>query len=166
MNRYANGKIYMIESLSAGLVYYGSTCLPLSKRLSSHKSEYNRAKQNLRNSVTSHQILDCPDYKIFLVERYPCNTKEELLSREAYYIRNNECVNKNVPNRSQKEWQDEHKEQKKQQDKERNSKEEIKERKRENEMKYRELNKERLNERRRELYKLKKSLQNITPIVE
>lgn len=166
MNRYANGKIYMIESLSAGLVYYGSSCSPLSKRLSMHKSHYKEFKNGMHGPMTSFDIIAQPDHKIILVESYPCNTREELHAREAHYIRNNECVNKYIPNRTQKEWHDEHKEQKKQQDKERNARPEIKERKKENEQKYRELNRDKINERRREMRRLKKSLQNIAPIVE
>ena len=104
--RYKQGKIYMLESASAGLVYYGSTCLALlSKRLYGHKSHYERYKLGKRDYITSFKILEQPDYKIVLVEEYPCNNKQELEAREAYYIRNNECVNKVIPQRTAEEWQ-------------------------------------------------------------
>ena len=32
-----------------------------------------------------------------IIEKYPCDTKKELLSRERYYIENNKCVNKLLP---------------------------------------------------------------------
>jgi hypothetical protein len=41
--------------------------------------------------------------KIIIIKNYPCNNKNELEAEEATYIRNNTCVNRNVPNRSQKE---------------------------------------------------------------
>jgi len=93
LNRYANGKIYMIESASAGLCYYGSTCMPLRKRLHAHKQSYHK-----HGDITSVIILDQPDYKIVLVEEFPCENKQQLHAREAYYIRNNQCVNKIMPN--------------------------------------------------------------------
>ena len=34
--------------------------------------------------------------KIYLVELYPCETKEELFAREGYHIKNNKCVNRYV----------------------------------------------------------------------
>ena len=41
--------------------------------------------------------------KIELVENYPCNSKEELTAREGFYIQSNECVNKLVAGRTQRE---------------------------------------------------------------
>lgn len=96
MNRYANGKIYMIESASAGLCYYGSTCLPLHKRLHGHRNHFKCYQNGKSTFLTSFRILDYEDHKIILVEEYPCETKQQLVAREAYFIRNNECVNKNI----------------------------------------------------------------------
>ena len=104
MNKYENGMIYMIESPSAKLIYYGSTCMPLSKRLSSHKNKYKNFKNGCNKFMASFNILDNDDYKIVLVEKYPCENKQQLFAREAYYIRNNECVNKAIPNRTNKEY--------------------------------------------------------------
>jgi hypothetical protein len=55
----------------------------------------------------SHLILKNEDYKIILVENYPCNSKKELEIREGFYIRNNDCINKNVNGRTPKEWREE-----------------------------------------------------------
>ena len=41
---------------------------------------------------------------IELVEDYPCENEIGLRIREAFYILNNPCVNKHIPNRSQKEY--------------------------------------------------------------
>lgn len=94
MVNYQNGKIYKIESLSTGLVYYGSTVDTLSRRLSGHKTNYAAYLNGKNKFITSFKVLEQPDYKIYLVEKYPCENKEELHSKEGDYIRNNNCVNK------------------------------------------------------------------------
>ena len=43
------------------------------------------------------------DAVILLVELFPCNSEDEARAREAHYILNNECVNRNIPNRTHKE---------------------------------------------------------------
>jgi len=95
MPNYQKGKIYKIVCDETNLTYYGSTVQPLSKRLSQHKEKRNekRYKTNMMKNM-----------KIFLVENYPCNTIEELLSRERYYIENNECCNRYIPLRTDKEY--------------------------------------------------------------
>lgn len=96
---YANGKIYKITG--SGMTYYGSTTQPLHKRLSCHKCKLN---------YSSKQIIELGNYDICLVELFPCKTKEELHMRERFYIENNECINKNTPLRTNKEWRIDNKE--------------------------------------------------------
>ena len=43
-NRYHNGKIYQITNNIDDMVYIGSTCLPLRKRIYNHKKEYHSGK--------------------------------------------------------------------------------------------------------------------------
>tara|TARA_R110000803_G_scaffold32014_3_gene70873 strand:- start:858 stop:1403 length:546 start_codon:yes stop_codon:yes gene_type:complete len=96
---YQKSQIYkIINDALPDLVYYGSTSNTLSKRFGQHKCKSS-------NTCTSKQLFNC-DVKpqIFLVENYPCNSKIELKARERWYIENNECVNKQVPNRTQKEY--------------------------------------------------------------
>lgn len=98
---YKNGKIYKIESLEGDCVYYGSTAQPqLCKRMAQHRANYIAS----RGSTTSKNVLCFNDAKIYLVELYPCNSKEELTAREGYYIKNNNCVNKHIPSRTKKEY--------------------------------------------------------------
>lgn len=110
MNRYENGMIYMIESPSAGLCYYGSTCMPLAKRLYNHRKDYERYRNGTYHFVTSFKVLDYDDHKIILVEEVKCESKQQLIAREAYYIRNHECVNKYIPDRTKKEYEADNKE--------------------------------------------------------
>ena len=97
---YQNGKIYKIESLIGNCTYYGSTTKKyLCDRLSGHVYAY---KKN--ENITSSKVLQYPDAKIELVELYPCNSKDELNKREGYYIKNNDCVNKYIAGRTDKQY--------------------------------------------------------------
>ena len=105
MVNYQNSKIYRIVCNTTGLTYYGSTCEnTLARRLSKHKAKYNQYLNGKKIFITSFDILKNNNYEIILVENYPCNSKDELHSRERFYIENNECVNKVVPNRTFKEY--------------------------------------------------------------
>ena len=98
MPNYQNSKIYCIRSLSRPeLIYVGATCRRLSERFAKHK--------NMSNGTRSKQIIDIGDAYIELIENYPCNSKEELNRREGSFVRSVECVNKNIPGRTIKEWE-------------------------------------------------------------
>jgi len=124
MVNYGNGKIYKIESYQGDLIYIGSTTKEyLSQRMDTHRSDYKRWKNGKCNLTTSFKIFDeygLENCTIVLLEIVACNSKDELLAREAFYIRNLECVNKIIPGRTQKEYLDDHKEAKKDYDKLRN----------------------------------------------
>ena len=111
MVNYQNSKIYRIVDNTNGNVYYGSTCEnTLALRLSKHKADYKQYLNRNHNFTTSFDILKNNNYEIILVESYPCNNKDELHARERFYIENNECVNKYIPNRTNKEWCERNKE--------------------------------------------------------
>jgi gas vesicle protein len=111
MPDYTKGKIYKIECYTTGLVYIGSTIQSLIQRLQSHRWDYNRYLNGKFRFITSFKILENDNYNIVLLEEYPCENKEQLHAKEAEYIRNNECVNKCIPNRSQKEYYNDNKDQ-------------------------------------------------------
>jgi len=100
MPDYAKGKIYKIVCNITNETYYGSTCQPISVRMGQHRCK----------GSTSKQIIERGDYDYSLVENYNCNNKEELHARERYWIENNDCVNKIVPNRSLAEYYQDNKE--------------------------------------------------------
>lgn len=104
MPDYQKGKIYKIVSNTVEGVYYGSTADTLWSRFGTHKSDYNKWKKGKRGYVTSFKFIEAGDAEIILVEKYPCNDKIELKARERYYIENNDCVNKVIPNRTKKEY--------------------------------------------------------------
>ena len=109
MTNYNNGKIYKIESPLGDMVYYGSTTKQyLSQRMTKHRTDYNKwlsgkdtRKYSSFDLFDAYAIENC---KIILVENYPCESKDELRAQEAHYIKNFECVNKNIPGRTRKQW--------------------------------------------------------------
>ena len=112
---YNNGKIYKIEptcEYDAGDIYIGSTTKKLlSSRMAAHKHHYTQHKEGLFNKLTSFEIFDkygLDNVKIILLESVNANTRDELLEREAYYIKEFKCVNKIIPTRTLKEWQNMH----------------------------------------------------------
>jgi len=100
MPDYLQGKIYNI--ISGDLRYYGSTCEKyLSRRLQGHVQHFRKNTQ----WQTSFHLLETGNFKIELVENYPCTSKEELHKRERWWIENNTCVNHNLPSRTNAEYQ-------------------------------------------------------------
>lgn len=99
MRDYKNGKIYKLICNTSGKTYYGSTCFELHLRLQQHISN---------SKCSSYEIIKNKNYEIILVEKYPSNNKDELLKRERFYIENNDCVNRNIPTRTELEHRQEH----------------------------------------------------------
>jgi hypothetical protein len=98
-------KIYKIVCNTTGLTYYGSTTQQtLSMRLTKHRNNYKNFLNGKYNYVTSYKIIENNNYDIFLVESVQCDTKDQLHARERFWIESNQCVNKNIPARSRKEW--------------------------------------------------------------
>jgi len=112
MVNYQNGKIYKITGTNnegIELIYIGSTVQKLCGRLASHVRDFKNGE-----NVSSAQVIICNDYKITLIELYPCNSREELLMRERYYFDYFDCVNKIKPIYLEGEFCEYHKQYKKQ----------------------------------------------------
>ena len=92
-----NAKIYKIVDNTNDNIYIGSTCKTLKTRLSKHKCDYKRFLKGLCGNIKSFDILKNNDYKIELLEDCDIKTKQELLARERYFIKNNNCLNKYIP---------------------------------------------------------------------
>jgi len=106
MKDYSQGKIYKLYSVSnKDLIYYGSTIRTLNKRLGEHIKDY---KNN--RGCTSRKVIAAGDYKIELIEEYPCANTTELERREGEYTKANKCVNEVIAGRTQKEWYEDNKE--------------------------------------------------------
>lgn len=94
ISRYQSGKIYKIISELTNKIYIGSTCAPtLAHRLAQHKYKYKHFLKNQKNPVASYDLLKMGPVEIVLIELYPCNSMDELSSREKYHVQQNiECV--------------------------------------------------------------------------
>ncbi len=92
MVNYKNGKIYKIICSATQKIYIGSTCTSLSKRLNCH---INKKKCMCKDFI---------EPKIYLIEDYACERKEQLTMRERHYIEIYDCVNNRVPHRTWEEW--------------------------------------------------------------
>ncbi len=98
MVNYQLGKIYKIIDLETNECYIGSTCQPtLARRLSKHVTNYKQYLKGEYGYTSSYEIIKIGNYQIILVEKYNCNNKDELRSRERYWIEHTVCVNKNKP---------------------------------------------------------------------
>jgi hypothetical protein len=104
MPDYSKGKIYKLTTPLSDEVYYGSTIQLLSKRKGAHKGAFNAGNFKCKSSKLFE--LSINDVEITLVENINCNSKEELLQRERFYIDNNNCINKNNPIRTNKDEQE------------------------------------------------------------
>ena len=91
---YAKSIIYLILDKHTGECYIGSTATSLAKRMYRHREAlkgYNKwiaggKEGKQRGFCYSYTILARNQYTSFELERYPCNDKRELRSREGYYI--------------------------------------------------------------------------------
>jgi len=140
---YKNGKIYKLWCVESDLIYIGSTCSPLYKRLYQHKLK--------TNNISSKKLFELSNnVKIELILNFPCNNINELNKKEGEIIRLNKekCVNKIIAGRTNEEYYNDNKskirEQQKQYDKD--NKDKIKEQKKN----YYEVNKEKLLEHQKE----------------
>lgn len=106
MTNLNNAKIYKIISSVTNDVYVGSTCSKyLAKRKADHKYDYKRYSNGNFNYVRSFDIIGKGNYEFVLIENYPCKNKIDLYKRERYWIeKTDNCINKNIPSRSRKEY--------------------------------------------------------------
>ena len=104
MPDYKQGKIYKIVCNVTGKIYIGSTIETLARRLTGHRATYKHFKEGKGKYITSFQIIEQGEFDIVLIENCPCESKEELLRRERYFIESLECVNKQHPTRTTKEY--------------------------------------------------------------
>ena len=124
MPDYSQGKIYkiVVKNDPSAKCYIGSTVKKLNDRWYNHISDaYN---QKVVNKCSSKQLFDqygVNNCEIQLIENFPCTTKEDLLTRETYWIRQislDKLVNHYKPYQTKEErkeykksWFEQHREQ-------------------------------------------------------
>ena len=86
MRDYSEGKIYQILNTVTDDVYIGSTTQTLSNRMKNHRSDGKKRLCHLKiyQAFSKHGV---DEFYIELIEKYPCECKEELTAREGFHIR-------------------------------------------------------------------------------
>ena len=94
MVNYNNGKIYKIIDNTTDNFYLGSTAYPeLYQRLDKHRGYRKEFLKTGKKFITSKIILDNEDYKIILLELFPCGSRDELRAQEQSWMDNLRCEN-------------------------------------------------------------------------
>ena len=94
------GLIYKLWCKNTLKTYYGSTTGDIANRLTEHIHKYKRGVKH-----SSADIIAGGNYCIEELELIDFEDKNELRERERFYIMNDKnCINKNIPNRTSKDW--------------------------------------------------------------
>lgn len=94
-----NGKIYKIITPKSDKIYIGSTRQQyLSRRLNQHHYQYRTWLKSKVNFVAVFNLFEefgINNCIIELIEKFKCNTPQELFEREQYWINKNKklCIN-------------------------------------------------------------------------
>jgi hypothetical protein len=100
MNKFINAKIYKIVDNTSDMIYIGSTCETLYKRLVNHERCYKCFKLGKYHFLSVFKILERNNYKIELIKLYPCENKKELNIAEGLMIKQLKSDGLNVVNRN------------------------------------------------------------------
>jgi len=97
----SKGKIYFIRSNNPDITckYVGSTIQTLAQRMTGHRAGYKRwlaCKESACTIYYEFQKYGIDQFHIELIEDYPCEREEQLLARENFFIRQEDCVNKQM----------------------------------------------------------------------
>lgn len=105
---YSKGKVYKIWSTQGDKIYIGATTKDyLSQRMQKHRESYLQWKKEKGSYIRSYDLFEeygIENCFIELLEAKECKNKDELNQLEGHYIRTLICVNKIIPNRDMKEW--------------------------------------------------------------
>ncbi|MBS1738546.1 MAG: GIY-YIG nuclease family protein [Bacteroidetes bacterium] len=109
---YANGKIYQITNIDHTKCYIGSTTHSLSRRFSKHKAHYKMWQEGKFGKCTVFDLFNeygVDNCYIDLVEAFGCKNRTELERKEGEFIKNTDCINKNIAGRTDKEYRTDNK---------------------------------------------------------
>jgi len=106
---YKNSVIYKLccRDVSITDCYVGSTT-SFNKRESAHRSDCNNVK-NKNYNINVYQFIrkhgQWQNWSAIIVENFPCESKNELHTRERYWLESlNATLNRVIPTRNRKEW--------------------------------------------------------------
>ena len=114
MPNYQEGKIYKIYNTINDDIYVGSTTQKLCERMREHRYciTYAKAGKQLIYKAFREQGVD--NFCIELIDKCPCNERQELRRKEGEYIRSlKPSLNKRIAGRTDYEYQEDNREHKK-----------------------------------------------------
>ena len=99
-----SGFIYKLWCKNSLKTYYGSTTGDIKNRLAEHEHKF---KNGIKHS--SADIIAGGNYCIEQIELVDYEDKKELRERERFFIETDKnSINRNIPNRTSKDWHEEH----------------------------------------------------------
>ena len=106
INKFNKSLLYTIRSPHTDKYYIGSTTQILCKRFADHKTHYKYYQMGKGYFLTSFKILELGDAYIELLEEINCDNRNQLEKREGELIREHKlnCVNRNIPCRTDREY--------------------------------------------------------------
>ena len=106
MTDYRKGQIYKVADNGLNMCYFGSTVQPLCKRMAQHRIHFKKYLEDKYNYTSVFELFKeygIENCRIELIEKYPCDSKEELMAREGYFIKEEYCINERIAGRTDKE---------------------------------------------------------------
>ena len=86
MVNYMNSYIYKLISSVDDDIFIGSSCSSPRMRFFEHKTRGNRDLNKIKNPYKHFNSIGWSNVRLVLIEKYPCNSKLELKTRESHWI--------------------------------------------------------------------------------
>ena len=103
MKNYQNCLMYKLYNDDYDEIYIGHTTMSLQERFNVHKYYSSVNSSKVYSFINDHGGMK--DWKIDIIEHYPCNNLIEAKEREAQLIKLfNSKLNNNIPLQTNKEW--------------------------------------------------------------
>ena len=108
---YQNARIYTVRNtIEPELIYIGSTCQSLSKRMAKHRTSVKSSQRNTTNLYQKMNELGVENFYIELLHSFPCSSHDELMAEEGRCIREMGTLNMLINGRKSKEYYQDNKE--------------------------------------------------------
>ena len=105
MPDYQEGKLYKKYNTITDDIYIGSTTQKLCERMRQHRNDQNSKKRGHFSIYQAFREHGVNNFYIELVEKHPCNDRDELRKKEGEYIRKlKPSFNKRIEGRTDKEY--------------------------------------------------------------
>jgi len=85
MPDYSKGKVYKVVNSVNDVIYIGSTCQPLSARMTGHR--WKARSEQTQAMYCAMRELGIEKFRIILVEEFPCISKSQLEAKEFALMR-------------------------------------------------------------------------------